>query len=86
MEKSKTLQIRLSEEDYHKIKFAFKEENLSAIVREFLIQKAESKIFDSGDMSLQLQGDIELQRFIDLLSHPTVQKTLFDVFKKAKEV
>lgn len=86
MDKNKTLQIRITEEDYRKIKLAFKEENLSAIVREFLISKAESKIFDCGDMALQLQEDAEIQNFLNLLGHPAVQKTLFDIFKNTRGV
>lgn len=83
--REKTLQIRLDNDEYQKIKFAFKDENLSQLVRCFLIKEANERL-GSDDMSLRLQEDKELQSFLCLLNHPEVQKTLFSLFKKAKEV
>jgi len=80
--KNKTIQIRFSEEDYHKIKFAFKGENLSAIIRDFLLSQANEKLNNCDDMSLQ--QDMELQRFMSFLGRPEVQKTLFSIFRKAR--
>lgn len=84
MNKNKTIQIRFNEEDYHKIKFAFRGDNLSAIIRDFLLSQASEKLNDCDDMSLQ--EDVEIQKFMALLGHPEIQKTLFTIFKKAKEV
>jgi len=78
---SKTIQVRMNEQEHTLIKTAFAGENLSKIIREFLHEEAEKRLKNS-DMSLQ-QNDSSIQHFVDLLSNPDVQKMLYKIFKAA---
>lgn len=79
---SKTIQIRVNEQEYNLIKKAFNGENLSKYVRDFLLDEAEKR-FENSDMSLQ-DNDSSLQSFIEMLSDPSVQQVLFKIFKSTR--
>lgn len=79
---SKTIQIRVNEQEYNLIKKAFNGENLSKYVRDFLLEEAEKR-FENSDMSLQ-ENDSSIQSFIEMLSDPSVQQVLFKIFKSTR--
>lgn len=79
---SKTIQIRVSEQEHAFIKNAFKNDNLSKIVRNFLLEQADERITNS-DMSLQ-EDDSSIQSFMEMLSNPVFQETLYKLFKSSK--
>lgn len=79
---SKTIQIRVNEQEYNLIKKAFNGENLSKYVRDFLLAEAEKR-FENSDMSMQ-ENDSSIQSFIEMLSDPSVQQVLFKIFKSTR--
>lgn len=75
----------MTEQEHALIKTAFRGENLSKIIREFLHQEAEKRL-ESTDMSVQGQGnDSSIQQFVGLLSNPEVQRMLYKIFKSKSE-
>lgn len=77
----KSLQIRLSDDEHRLIRAAFQGENLSKVVRDFLLAETERRL-ESIDLSLQ--DDSALKAFLEALSSPGVQQALFNVFKKVR--
>lgn len=78
---SKTIQVRMQESEHALIKTAFGSENISQLVRNFLLTEAEKRLKDT-DMSVQ-SVDSSVQNFVKLLTDPDVQRTLYFIFQKA---
>lgn len=70
--KRRTLQIRLSESEYEKIKKEFGDINLSALVREYLLNLAYKKTED----------EINKEKLIELLAE---DEMINFIYKKLKE-
>lgn len=79
---SKTIQVRMSDQEHALVKTAFAEENLSKFVRDVLLQEADRRLQDM-DMSVQTE-DEDVRSFVEMLSNKEVQLTLYKIFKSVK--
>lgn len=80
---AKTIQIRVQDNEHALIKAAFGNENISKMVRDFLLEEAKQKLKDS-DVSLQSE-DSTIHGFLEVLSNPAVQQTLYAIFQKSNK-
>lgn len=80
---SKTIQIRMSDQEHALVKTAFADENMSKFVRDFLLQEADKRL-QNMDMSVQTD-DKAVRGFVEILSNQEVQLMLYKIFKSAKE-
>ena len=76
---SKSIQIRLSDDEHRLIKTALKGQNISKMIREFLLAETEKRL-ECSDMLLQV--DSGLEAFLEALSSPAIQQALYKVFKQ----
>lgn len=84
MERTKrreTLTICVSKREKALIQTAFEEENLSKVVRDFLLGEAEVRMQET-DIAIQTE-DPGAREFLAILPDPAVQQTLYSLFKAA---
>ncbi|MDM0531832.1 hypothetical protein [Clostridium perfringens] len=72
--KRRTIQIRLTESEYEKVKKEFGDINLSALVREYLLNLADKKTED----------EINKEKIINLLSSEEVINFIYEKLKEKK--